>query len=48
MEFKSKVTKGASEFGADDFFKGMQFKSAAPQASLKQISKERQIEKHGQ
>ena len=47
MESKQQRTKAAAAFGADDFFSGMQFKSAAPQVSLKQMAKERRAERLG-
>lgn len=48
MESKHQSTKASSAFGAADFFAGMQFKSAAPQVSLKQMAKEKRIERLGQ
>ena len=47
MESKHKGTKTAAAFGAADFFSGMEFKSASPQVSLKQMAKERRAERLG-
>ena len=47
MESKHQGKKATPAFGAADFFAGMQFKSAAPQVSLKQMAKERRAERLG-
>ena len=47
METIHKTKKASAAFGAADFFSGMEFKSAAPQVSLKQMAKERRAEKLG-